>query len=885
MKRHLYFYFGLLFILTTCQAPQQSVSGLKTGAVSAKKDSTVYPVERKPYQQAYTMFHDLVHTKLEIKFDWAKKHVLGKATITLHPHFYPASNLVLNARGMDIHEVSLVTKNKAHQKLVYRYDSLKINITLDKEYTRAEDYTISIDYTAKPDELPNGGSNAISRDKGLYFINADGSEPDKPKEIWTQGETESNSAWFPTIEDPQQRMTQEIYLTVDTTYLTLSNGLLITSTDHRNGTKTDYWKQSLPAAPYLTMIAVGDFAVVKDHWRTIEVNYYVEHEYEKYAKMIFGNTPEMMEFFSEKLGVPYPWEKYSQVTVRDFVTGAMENTTAVVHREGMQQTYREYIDGNLESTISHELIHHWFGNLVTCESWSNIPLNEGFANYGEYLWFEYKLGRDDADYNNQQEQARSIQSLQRNDPDIIRFDYESREDMFDAISYAKAGRVLHMLRKYVGDDAFFASLKYYVDANKFSSVEIHDLRLAFEKTTGEDLNWFFNQWFLNHGKPSINIDYAWNDLTKQQTISIQQTQDMQKNPLYKIPLDVDIYSNGKVERKKIVIEKMKEDFVFPLSSKPDLVNVDAEKMLLCTKKDNKEKKDFIFQYYQAPLYLDRYEAVIKIGDGYEFNTPEAVMMNDALSDKFWNIRNTAIKNISVLAKMDKERILPKLVAIGLHDPRSQVRAAAIQSLAKNYPNDSLMYVYDNALNDSSYLVMKSAFKIIGDLDVKKGLALAKKLELEKDLNVTSAVATFYAQKGTEVNNDFLVAALAKSRGTARFGLITDYSQYLIRMEDPKILKPGIEGLADIGRKVTSRFTRQAAVNALDNISVELTNRISKGNKQLEEMRISNASQNQLLIEESKMVKIKLQRDELNETISDIKKNEKDPRLVKAYSGK
>ena len=783
---------------------------------------------------------------------------------------------------MDLNEVSLVGKNKEHLKLNYSYDSLLIRIRLDKTYQQDEEYTIFIDYTSKPDELAEGGSAAITRDKGLYFINADRSDPDKPRELWTQGETESNSAWFPTIENPQQRMTQEIYITVDSSYRTLSNGLLITSVNNHDGTKTDYWKQSLSATPYLTMIAAGDFAVVKDHWKNIEVNYYVEHEYEKYAMMIFGHTPEMIGFFSEKLGVPFPWEKYSQMVVRDFVSGAMENTTAVIHREAVQQNSREYLDGNFEDYICHELFHHWFGDLVTCESWANITLNEGFANYSEYLWFEHKFGRDDADYINQVNQSRYIQSSKQRDPDVVRFDYEDREEMYDGISYAKSGRILHMLRKYVGDEAFYASLHLYLEVHKFSSVEIHDLRLAFEKITGEDLNWFFNEWYLNHGKPSVKIDYSWNETDKKETVTIEQTQDLQKNPLYKIPLLVDIYHDGKTDRKKITLEKMKEDFVFPLDSKPDLVNVDAEKMLLCVKTDNKPKEDFIFQFYHAPLYLDRYEALAKTGADYQINTPESRMMMDAMNDKFWNIRNTAVKNIGELAKKDKEHTRPKLITLAQRDENSKVRAVALKALVKYYPDDSLMNIYEYALNDSSYLVMTSAFKIICDHDENKGIELAKKLEQENDPNIISAVATFYAQKGKEESNTYLISALGRTKGFDRYQLISEYSKFLIRQENPKVMQPGIEKLADLGRNASSRFIRQAAVNVLGDINKELENRVSKTGKQIDEMKTSHDSQNNIIIEESKLEKIKRQRDELKETISDIKKNEKDKRLIKAY---
>ena len=306
---------------------KQQVSGIQHSI-----SKTQYP--KSEYHASRTKDFDLLHTKLEVSFDWKKQYLHGIATLTLKPYFYPQNILELDAKGFDIHSIILVAGvqdfEPLQQELQYEYDSLIIKILLDKTYTRDETLLVRIDYTAKPNELPEGGSAAILSDKGLYFINPDGKEPNKPRQIWTQGEPESNSCWFPTIDSPNEKMTQEIYITIDTSFTTLSNGSLIYSKINEDGTKTEYWKQDLPHSPYLAMMAIGKFAVVKDHWQNIEVNYYVEPEYARYAKDIFGNTPEMIEFFSNMLGYKYPWDKYSQVVVRDYVSGAMENTTATV---------------------------------------------------------------------------------------------------------------------------------------------------------------------------------------------------------------------------------------------------------------------------------------------------------------------------------------------------------------------------------------------------------------------------------------------------------------------------------------------------------------------------------------------------------------------------
>ena len=323
----------------------------------------------------------------------------GIANLTLKPYFYPQSTVVLDAKGFNIDYIKLVSGGE-QKELTFEYDSLKLTINLDKLYTREEQYELEIKYTAKPNELKEGGSKAITSDKGLYFINPLGEEKDKPRQIWTQGETEASSCWFPTIDSPNEKTTEEIYITIENNFTTISNGLLIYSKDNGDGTKTDYWKQDKPHAPYLFMMTIGEFAEIKDTWRGKEVNYYVEEKYAPYARGVFGITPELLTFFSEKLGYEYPLDKYYQLAVRDYVSGAMENTSAAIFLEEIQLTDREQLDENWDYIIAHELFHHWFGDLVTCESWSNLALNESFANYSEYLWFEYKYGRDRASSNN-----------------------------------------------------------------------------------------------------------------------------------------------------------------------------------------------------------------------------------------------------------------------------------------------------------------------------------------------------------------------------------------------------------------------------------------------------------------------------------------------------
>ena len=303
---------------------------------------------RPTYNPSATRTHDLIHTKLDVTFDWANQYLNGKAVLELKPIYQPSQEVRLDAKGFDIHKVALLN-TMGQLPLTYRYENNKdLYITLDRSYQVGEVYRLYITYTAKPNELPLGGSAAITADKGLYFINPLNNEVGKPQQIWTQGETESSSCWFPTIDRPNERCTQEIYMTVQKRFQTLSNGLLVNSVENSDGTRTDYWKMDLPHAPYLFAMVVGEFAVVEEEWDGRLLQYFVEPEYRAAAKEIYKNTPQMLTFFSECFGVDYPWPKYSQAVVRDYVSGAMENTTAVIFGDFVQKTRQELIDNLMD---------------------------------------------------------------------------------------------------------------------------------------------------------------------------------------------------------------------------------------------------------------------------------------------------------------------------------------------------------------------------------------------------------------------------------------------------------------------------------------------------------------------------------------------------------
>lgn len=745
---------------------------------------------KKIYQATPTKDFDLIHTKLDVRFDYDKAYLYGTAQITLKPHFYPQKQLRLDAKGMDIHEVSLLKgTQKNNLKYVYN-DQNNLYIDLDKEYKGGEPLTLYIRYTAKPNEYAAKGSEAIKDAKGLYFINPKGEDKDKPVQIWTQGETEANSVWCPTIDKPNQRQTDEISMTVPDKYVTLSNGLLVAQKKNADGTRTDTWKMDLPHAPYLMMMAVGDFKIYKEKWRNKEVSYYLEPAYAPYAKQIFGNTPEMINFYSKILGIDFPWQKYSQVVVRDFVSGAEENTTATVHNESVQRTPRELLDGNQEDYIAHELFHQWFGDLVTTESWSNITVNESLANYSEVLWFTYKYGKDAGDAKFLEDINYYLSDPGKEKIPLVRFNYADKEDVFDLVSYQKGGAILHMLKNYVGDSAFFKALNLYLTSNKFKSTEATNLRLAFEEVTGEDLNWFWNQWYYGSGHPHLKIDYTYTDDTAKVMIK-QET-----NKLFRLPIAIDIYNGAMKERHNVWIEKQNEIFEFPYKQKPDLINVDGDKILLCVKEDNKTLENYEHQFKYAGTFIDRHEAL------EYFYSKMSKDIFWGLTDKYKGIRYQALGIIAELKdSFDYKEAEPLLKTIAESDDFRPNRAIAI-SLLSYLDKDEYLPLFRKSLLDSSFSVSIASMLALQDKDMDFVKAKLPEIKKEAKGDFLEVIKNFEIAAADESAFDSLFTVFTNMEfGLEKFQFAEPFARFLSHVNDFGNFKKGVSAINSFRRNI------------------------------------------------------------------------------------
>ena len=760
---------------------------------------------KQTYRAVATKSNNLKHTKLVASFNYQQSQMNGEVWLKFQPHFYPTKTLVLDAKAMDIKEIALM-KGITKVKLSYTYDSLQLHIDLDKTYTAKESYTIYIKYIARPNEYKGLGSAAIRDAKGMYFINPLGTDKDKPTQIWTQGETEASSVWIPTIDQTNQKTTQEFYLTVPSKYVSLSNGLLVKQTDLKNGFREDVWKMDLPHSPYLFFIGIGDYAVVKDSYKGKEVSYYIEKSYEKVARKIYGNTPQMIAFFESKLGVAYPWSKYAQISGRDFVSGAMENTTATLHSDAVQQDARELVDGNnWESTIAHELFHQWFGDLVTAESWSNITVNESFADYSQTLWFEHSQGKDAGAFENFTGLRNYLSSPSDAEKNLVRFFYQNKEDVFDLVSYQKGGRILNMLRHLVGDDAFFASLNKYLTDNKFSNGSAIKLKLAFEAVTGKDLNWFFNQWYFSNGHPYVRIGQKYMADQQKVLVTIQQTQT--QNKLFTLPVGIDVYVNGNRNHYEVWSKNKVDSFYFPAAVAPDNVNVDNDKILLWAKDESKPIEQYAYQFKYARNFMDRFEAANEATTNLKNPTAKAII-EAAIKDSFYVIRSIALNSYNpsaIDATMEAQ-----ILELAGKDKVSTVREDAINVLSKiNKP--SFTPLYEKWLHDSSYTVAGAALAALEIVDSTKAIVIAKafsKEPLKKRLN--TVVTTILTKYGDAEVFDFVAATYAKLniQSSEKFEMTMPFAQLLIKTTDPVKFKKGIDLIVEFREAIPQGYRVQ-----------------------------------------------------------------------------
>jgi aminopeptidase N len=770
---------ALLMGLLGCKSNfMLSADGLEEVDTLAVEEEIFWePADELPYQPAATRSMDLVHMKLQLKFDWKSQQVKGMAQLLLTPYFYPQKTVVLDAQDFELEWVGISKGSDYMEWLPYRYNGQELEVDLPKELAPGDTVELVIEYVAFPEKNSGEGSAAITDTKGLYFIDPMDTIPGKPTMLWTQGETQHSSKWFPTIDQPNERLTHDIWLTVPDSMVSISNGRLIQQESLENGLRRDYWKMDLPHAPYLVVIAVGDFAKVTSSHGDLPLGYYVEKGYEKGAEKVFARTPQMIGYFEKILGVPFPWQKYDQIVVRDFVSGAMENTTASIFMEELLLDEREALDSEWDYIIAHELFHQWFGDLVTAESWSNLTLNEAFANYSEYLWNAHYYGEDQAALKLVTEREGYFAEAEQKQEPLIRFQYGDAEEMFDAHSYNKGGLVLHLLRRHLGDAAFFKGLNLYLTRHAFQSVEAHDLRLAFELVSGQDLNWFFNQWFFAKGHPELEIEVDYSQ-PENLLLSINQVQDSFDIPVFQLPVELSWYEGALRKTKTILFTETRQQVALDNGQAIDQLYVDEGLELLAKKNQVLSNAHYGRQFKESHLGVARYQALDSL-IAREAAVELVEVLPAALEDSFWSVREQALLFLqsSALGQDSLASLEGRVYALAEGDPHNSVRAAAIDLLAAWNPS-AYQGAFIRLSRDPSYLVAGAALMgLVLGREPKISLAVVESFEKESNYRMRIPVAEFYIKERVKGKGPWFEQSMDTLRGEGLYYFIGYYASY------------------------------------------------------------------------------------------------------------
>jgi aminopeptidase N len=647
----------------------------------------------EPY--ARSREYDLQHSKVALRFNLEQKKVIGDVTHTVSLLREGLDKVSFDSAGLQIQSVK-VNRNEAK----FETTDKKLIVDLPKAGKIGEKYEVEIKYEGKPT-------------KGLYFILPDKDYPNRPKQIWTQGESEDTRYYLPTYDYPNDRLTTETILTVPADWMTVSNGKLISTTDAGGGMKTWTWRESQPSSTYLFVVVAGEFAEVKDSWRNIPVTYYAPKDRADRLAVNYSWTPAMIELFSKKLRVDYPWEKYAQSMVDDFVAGGMENSSATINAASSLRHPKlvpEYPTDE-DGLISHELGHQWFGDLVTTKDWGNIWLNEGFATFMEYMWTEAHFGKEQADYD-RWEAARDW-FAQRNlyAKPIVRYDFDDSSE-FDQNVYAKGAWVLYMLRHELGEDAFYAGLKHYLEVNRGKNVVTADLTKAIEEATHTNVDQFFDQWVYGAGAPKFEISYNYDAEKKQVALTVKQTQKVEgRVGLFRVLADVEITNASGPKLYPVVVSKAAETFTFPSESAPQMVIFDKGTQVLKTMEFKKEKKEWLVQLKNAGELGDRADAAVALGMLKGDDEAVAALGEALRNDKTRGVREVAAEALGELGSPAAAKQLLNALE-GATEP--ELRATIIETLGTFKENTEITAKLEViAKEDASYRARAEALQAIG----------------------------------------------------------------------------------------------------------------------------------------------------------------------------
>ncbi len=676
---------------------------------------------------------------LNLEVDLEARTIRGKAVYTLSP----LEGLALDSISFDARELS-VDSVKCDGKPV-EFSHIDDTVTFSAGGSRNE-IGVEIEYSGRPES-------------GIYFVYPDSETPEKPFQAWSQGEDEYSKYWFPCFDAPNMKFTTDFHITVKSDYFVVSNGMLTGVTENREkGNKTYHWKESVPHSSYLNSIAVGDFAKLEDSFKGIPVEYYVQRGREEEAMRSFGKTPDMMKFFTEIIGVDYPYEKYSQVAVSDFIWGGMENISATTQTDETLHDSRAENDFPSHPLVAHELAHQWWGDLVTTKDWSNIWLNEGFATYFEARYRKHDLGQDEFEYYlDTMAQTYFSEDAKDYRRPVVQRSYLVPTELFDRTTYQKGALVLNMLCRELGDDMFFRSLNRYCRDNRMKNVETSDLLKAIESSTGRNMQSFFDQWVYSAGYPEFKAKYSYNEKEKQVEIKFSQTQKTDAmTPVFNVDLDISMcLPGGKRVNEVARIRAAESRIVFAAGARPRFVSIDPHNDILKKLDYERPLSDSLAQLAEGTPF-EKVQAAREIAKKSRADVVKALGKQLA-ADNFWAVHAECAE---ALGKINRTDALEALLSAKVSDSRARkVVARAIGY----YRDGKTAHRLEEFLEDESYAVQAEAVTSLSRLhDYRPEGVLSRALLMPSHMDVVRRAALVgYGESGSASDIEKLREFLSK----------------------------------------------------------------------------------------------------------------------------
>ena len=634
----------------------------------------------------------ITHMRLSIEPDLQERSISCEQQLSIKI-LHDTDTIELDAAELQVKSIS------ASSKLDFRSIDDKLAVKLGRTMKEGSKVELAISYNARPRQ-------------GFNFVAPDKHNSNKRLEAWTQGETTQAKYWFPCIDHPQVKFSSDISVTVPAGFTVISNGKLL-KVEHRGKKHVYHWSDSNPNPAYLVSVVVGKYAETKDG----KLQYFVPPERKQDAPRSFDQTPAMLKFFEDYLGTKYPYEKYAQVVVQDFIYGGMENSTCTTLTLDTLHDKKAHLDFTSEYLVSHELAHQWFGDLVTCRDWQHIWLNEGFATYCEALYWEASKGNDEFQYHVLQTSDDYFEEAgTRYTRPIVTKVYKHPDDLFDRHTYEKGGCVLHMLRHHVGEKYFRRSLRSYLNRFAHGTADTDDLRKVFEMETGKSLQQFFDQWLFREGHPELKIDFSHD----RDVIKIKVEQAQAGNP-FELLLEVKLTFARTKKTFTFKITEKESAFQIPVDGDIEWFTVDPQLKILKTITIKAPKEMLVRQLHDGDTVIERVEAARSLKD----KSSDAVIdaLKDAvLHDKFWGVAAEAAKTLGAIRTDYAYEALKKCLSI----KHPKARRAVVKAMGEFRKEETLELLQPVLQKDESYFVQSEAAIAMGKTKDRQAIAILKK---------------------------------------------------------------------------------------------------------------------------------------------------------------